>query len=81
MLAPQSSFMEKPENGIKNGVFREDLNIPETIISINMFCFFIFFKQIYYDSDYADGLRRQKEMELRREHVTEIILNYSKKRS
>ncbi len=49
MLAPQSSFMEKAENGIKNGVFREDLNIPETIISINMFCFFIFFKQIYYD--------------------------------
>lgn len=75
-------LMEKAlENGIKNGVFREDLNIPETIISINMFCFSYFSNKYTMTQIMQTDFGGKKETELRREHVTEIILNYIKKRS
>lgn len=70
---------ENLENGINNGVFRSDLDIGETIMSINMFCFSYFsnmhtMTQIM-QTDFGD----MKEMEKRCSHVTEMILKYIKK--
>lgn len=63
-------------DGIEKGIFKDNLDIDETVVSINMFCF-SYFSNIYtmahiMNMDFSD----KTEIEKRAKHVTDIILGY-----
>ncbi len=62
--------------GIKEGIFKENINIREIIISINMFCFSCF-SNVYTMTDIMNiDFFNPEELELRLASVTDMILNY-----
>lgn len=64
------------KDGIAQGVFKEDVNIKEVIISINMFCFSCF-SNVYTMTDIMNiDFFNPEELELRLNSVTNMILNY-----
>lgn len=64
------------KQGIEQGVFREDIDIKEIIISINMFCFSCF-SNVYTMTDIMKiDFFDAQSLELRLESITDMILNY-----
>ena len=64
------------KKGIEQGEFKEDINIREVIISINMFCFSCF-SNVYTMTDIMNiDFFNPEELELRLKSVTDMILNY-----
>ena len=62
--------------GIKKGVIRKDLDIEQTIISFNMFCFSAF-SNVYTISKLLDkDLSSKEELAKRSIHITEVLLKY-----
>ena len=62
--------------GVGEGVFRGDLDIEQTAISMNMFCFSSF-SNIYTMSQLVDrNLNSEDEIRRRALHVCEILINY-----
>lgn len=70
-------FLEKVlKKGIDEGLFKEEINIKEVIISINMFCFSCF-SNVYTMTDIMNiDFFNPEELELRLKSVTDMILNY-----
>lgn len=63
-------------DGIEKGIFKDNLDIEETVVSINMFCF-SYFSNIHtmahiMNMDFSD----KTEIDKRAKHVTDIILGY-----
>ena len=64
------------KQGMAQGIFKEDINIKEIIISINMFCFSCF-SNVYTMTDIMNiDFFNPEELELRLLSVTDMILNY-----
>ncbi|MBE7030975.1 MAG: TetR/AcrR family transcriptional regulator [Ruminococcaceae bacterium] len=64
------------KQGIEQGVFKEDINIREVIISINMFCFSCF-SNVYTMTDIMHiDFFNAEDLERRLEILTDMILNY-----
>ena len=62
--------------GIKKGVIRKDLDIEQTIIAFNMFCFSAF-SNVYTISTLLDkDLSSKEELAKRSIHITEVLLKY-----
>lgn len=62
--------------GIEKGIFKENLDIDEIVVSINMFCF-SYFSNIYtmayiMNMDFSE----KTEIDKRAKHVTDMILGY-----
>ncbi|MDD2361419.1 MAG: hypothetical protein PHH84_00435 [Oscillospiraceae bacterium] len=67
------------ENGIHQGVFREDLDVEETILSMNMFVF-SYFANIYTMSKIMHCNYFEPERILKRaDYLTDLLLNSIKK--
>ncbi len=64
------------DEGIRQGVFKENINKKEIVISINLFCFSCF-SNVYTMTDIMNiDFFNKDELELRLATVTEMILNY-----
>ena len=64
------------KQGIQQGIFKENINIKEIIISINMFCFSCF-SNVYTMTDIMNiDFFNTQELELRLATITDMILNY-----
>jgi len=69
----------KLRQGIESGIFREDIDVDEMIITINMMCF-SYFSNIYTMAEIMQADFESEGVQQKRcRHVTEIILNYLKK--
>lgn len=62
--------------GIKKGVIRKDLDIEQTIISFNMFCFSAFSNVYTISKLLGKDLSTKEELEERSIHITEVLLKY-----
>lgn len=64
------------QQGIRQGIFRRELDIEEMIVSINMFCF-SYFSNIYTMGEImSTEFFGREEIDKRCTHVTEMILRY-----
>ncbi len=64
------------KQGVQQGIFRDDLDLDELIVSINMFCF-SYFSNIYTMAQIMKAdLNRNDMVDKRCAHVTDIILRY-----
>lgn len=62
--------------GITKGVIRKDLDIEQTIISFNMFCFSAFSNVYTISKLLGKDLSSKEELEKRSLHITEVLLKY-----
>jgi len=62
--------------GIENGNFRKDIDIEQTILSVNLFCFSSFSNittmSILMNKDYST----EEEIRLRANHICDVIIKY-----
>lgn len=64
------------KQGVEKGIFKENLDIEEIVISINMFCF-SYFSNIYTMAHIMNmNFSEKTEIDKRAKHVTDIILGY-----
>lgn len=62
--------------GVSEGIFRENIDIEQTAMSMNMFCFSSF-SNLYTMSNLIDrDLSSEEEIKKRAEHVCDVLINY-----
>lgn len=66
------------KSGIKEGLFRSDIDLDETVLSINRFCFSYFLNVHTFGMPMQIGFKRREEAEQRADHVADMILKYLK---
>ena len=67
---------EKIRQGIKSGVFKDNIDIEETVMTINMMCF-SYFSNIYTMAQLMQIDFHEEEVQSRHSaHVKEIIMGY-----
>mgnify|MGYP003296299078 CR=1 FL=1 len=71
-----SGIEELLKKGIKKGIIRKDLDIEQTIISFNMFCFSAFSNVYTISKLMGKDLSSGEELEKRAKHITEVLLKY-----
>ncbi len=73
----ETEFLRKVlRDGIEKGIFKENLDIEEIVVSINMFCF-SYFSNIYTMAHIMNmNFSDKTEIDKRAKHVTDIILGY-----
>lgn len=71
-----SGIEELLKKGIKKGAIRKDLDIEQTIISFNMFCFSAFSNVYTISKLMGKDLSSDEELEKRSKHITEVLLKY-----
>ena len=71
-----SGIEEVLKKGIKKGVIRKDLDIEQTIISFNMFCFSAFSNVYTISKLLGKDLSSAEELEKRSVHITDVLLKY-----
>jgi len=71
-----SGIEELLRKGIKKGVIRDDLDIEQTIISFNMFCFSAFSNVNTISKLLGKDLSTAEELEKRSIHITDVLLKY-----
>lgn len=69
---------EKIRQGIESGVFREDIDVKETVMTINMMCFSSFSNIHTMAQLMQVDFNEQKEQKRRCEHVKEFVMRYLK---
>jgi len=70
---------EKIRQGISNGIFRENIDVKETVMTINMMCF-SYFSNIHTMAQLMQlDFSEEKEQKRRCGHVKEIVKSYLKK--
>ena len=71
-----SGIEELLKKGIKKAIIRKDLDIEQTIISFNMFCFSAFSNVYTISKLMGKDLSSGEELEKRSKHITEVLLKY-----
>jgi len=72
-------LVKKIRQGIEKGIFKENIDISETVITINMMCF-SYFSNIYTMAQLMQvDFLEEKEQSRRCEHLKEIIIGYLKR--
>jgi len=67
---------EKIRKGIESGVFKDNIDIEETVMTINMMCF-SYFSNMYTMAQLMQINFHEKEVQSRRSnHVKNIIMGY-----
>lgn len=70
---------EKIRQGIESGVFREEIDVKETVMTINMMCFSSFSNIHTMAQLMQVDFKEQEEQKRRCEHVKEIVMSYLKR--
>ena len=65
-------------SGIRQGLFRADIDLDEMVLSINQFCFSYFSNIHTFGSLMQIDFRRKEEAAKRADHVADMILKYLK---
>ncbi|WP_031516698.1 TetR/AcrR family transcriptional regulator [Desulfofalx alkaliphila] len=63
------------EEGVKDGVFRQDLDLKHLIISINAMCIVYFSRQHVYSTVWHGDMNDPEMLEERLQHILELTLN------
>ena len=66
--------------GVSQGVLREDLDIEQTVLSLNMFCFSAFSNVHTLSRLLGRDLAAQQEMARRSAHIADVLTAYVQKR-
>ncbi|MBQ7336571.1 MAG: TetR family transcriptional regulator [Clostridia bacterium] len=64
------------QSGIEKGLVRADLDVEQTALSLNLFCFSAFSNQYTFSKLLGKDLGARKELAKRAEHVTQMFLGY-----
>lgn len=65
--------------GVESNVFRDDIDIEQTAISINMFCFSSFSNTYTMSAMLERDLNTEDEVKSRAAHVCDVLINYISK--
>lgn len=66
------------ETGMENGEFRAEIDVEETVLSINLFCFSYFSNMSTLTQLTHTDLSSCEQIEKRADHVADVILKYLK---
>lgn len=70
------TFKEKIREGVQAGVFRKDVDVEQTVLSLIVVCFANFSNRYTLSRLFEQNLAEEDILELRKIHTTDLVLSY-----